>query len=1266
MHYFPTLYQHQYEAEDGRTADSVVRYAFSEADFPDYSWKGYAKFSHLQRTILHDIKIHKPSLYRVVLRYVNKGKAPIQGVVKVTPENSNDEQQYPVTFLNTSKPSFVTINAGNAPVAFVMNPGKWTMSIQADKGLFLDYFVILPEEFYMATILNQKVLEPCVITPENDMDVDSVPQTLCRQFKYPEAKQYPTSRGSGAYIDLGDNAFANPSKFYDDEYHLRKLNLTNVRIPIVSSEQPEIDYNITLKKPGKYVLLINYITPLDNTVTHYLNVTTPTLDTNVIESSADGHDQIVLYKCGYTTMCRQVVVDQDGIIKVYNTDENGLHVKFALGGPNAITNGSVAIHSVHAIPYNEWSVDYIQPKPVCIQKNGDCVKSTYHNPEESKKIRFDKNYVDKNDTQSGRSGPVIKTVHGVNYVYLNQTNNVIDIRSKVANPGFYTFVIHFYQPDSPEYDLDILIQNGFMYDAKLSAYHCPKIYGCRAVVTQKDGTNKFSLTENFMLTVSSPSGKPVHLDYILVVPADLYTPRITEEDDFSRTDEFINTCGKDHFYIDTKEKGFCRDSVFSITAGYNAGTLRCMCDYDGSLSFECEKFGGQCQCKENVIGRDCSICKPGYYEFPDCKPCNCPMSSSNCEPTTGECICPPRVHGALCDQCVPLTYGFDEFSGCEDCKCNPLGVDGSLQCDLFTGECPCKPNIVGRKCDTCLAGFFSFPYCHRCECNIQGTEKDICHQDSAECFCKKLVTGPACDICVEGTYNLQAHNEDGCTECFCFGKTNRCYVSSFLHRTIRYSMENWEVAAIEENFESLNVTTVNVTLEHPNHQGISFELGKQEKNQILYFKAPEDYLGNSLTAYGGWLNYTVWYTIGDGGKALLRPDVILVGANNYLKYDGFEQPPADEEFNTGVQIVETNFVLPSGAPSKREHLMVVLKDLKGIYIRANYWSVTEIARLSSVTFDDAEKGKTRDHQEIANTVEYCDCPPNYTGLSCEECAPGFYRLSTGPHGGFCVPCLCNGHASECDLHTGVCLNCQHNTIGDHCDQCAVGYHGNAKQGTPMDCLICACPLPLLGNNFASSCDVSSDGEKIHCNCDEGYRGARCEGCSSGYYGRPEVQGDYCKPCQCSGNIDTNDIRSCDTVTGECLQCLNNTFGPACALCAPSFYGDAVNAKNCQQCVCDSLGTAECNSFTGECVCKKNVVGDKCDRCEENHYGYASGQGCQACECDVSAIGQQCDDITGQCRCKPGVTERTCSKCQAGYWNLTSEGCICKYLIGQPH
>lgn len=150
-------------------------------------------------------------------------------------------------------------------------------------------------------------------------------------------------------------------------------------------------------------------------------------------------------------------------------------------------------------------------------------------------------------------------------------------------------------------------------------------------------------------------------------------------------------------------------------------------------------------------------------------------------------------------------------------------------------------------------------------------------------------------------------------------------------------------------------------------------------------------------------------------------------------------------------------------------------------------------------------------------------------------------------------------------------DCKNGTIGDHCELCQEGYYGNATFGTPSDCLICACPLPIPSNNFARGCEVSDDGSRISCQCLPGYYGARCESCSAGYFGRPDVIGDTCDPCECSGNIDTNMVDSCDSVSGDCLRCLNNTYGAACNLCAPGFFGDAVEKKDCRSCYCDQCG-----------------------------------------------------------------------------------------------
>ena len=55
---------------------------------------------------------------------------------------------------------------------------------------------------------------------------------------------------------------------------------------------------------------------------------------------------------------------------------------------------------------------------------------------------------------------------------------------------------------------------------------------------------------------------------------------------------------------------------------------------------------------------------------------------------------------------------------------------------------------------------------------------------------------------------------------------------------------------------------------------------------------------------------------------------------------------------------------------------------------------------------------------------------------------------------------------------------------------------------------------------------------------------------------------------------------------------------------------------------------DCDHRTGQCVCKKNVVGFKCTECGPYSYNYTSGEGCYDCDChSIGAIDQQCDVVS---------------------------------------
>lgn len=49
---------------------------------------------------------------------------------------------------------------------------------------------------------------------------------------------------------------------------------------------------------------------------------------------------------------------------------------------------------------------------------------------------------------------------------------------------------------------------------------------------------------------------------------------------------------------------------------------------------------------------------------------------------------------------------------------------------------------------------------------------------------------------------------------------------------------------------------------------------------------------------------------------------------------------------------------------------------------------------------------------------------------------------------------------------------------------------------------------------------------------------------------------------------------------------------------------------CTDCNCDPSGTVDeiCDKQFGECMCKQNYTGERCDRCEPGFYGYPSCEG----------------------------------------------------------
>ncbi|XP_022240109.1 laminin subunit gamma-1-like [Limulus polyphemus] len=100
-----------------------------------------------------------------------------------------------------------------------------------------------------------------------------------------------------------------------------------------------------------------------------------------------------------------------------------------------------------------------------------------------------------------------------------------------------------------------------------------------------------------------------------------------------------------------------------------------------------------------------------------------------------------------------------------------------------------------------------------------------------------------------------------------------------------------------------------------------------------------------------------------------------------------------------------------------------------------------------------------------NQVICTVCPDNLTGSACDICAEGYYGDPSHTKKR-CEKCQCNGNSDpdalrECDIETGECLKCIHNTTGWNCDRCLPGYYGDALAKPNSTCTSCPSCYQLI-------------------------------------------------------------------------------------------------------------------------------------------------------------------------------------------------------------
>ncbi|XP_059611859.1 laminin subunit beta-1 isoform X2 [Phlebotomus argentipes] len=720
---------------------------------------------------------------------------------------------------------------------------------------------------------------------------------------------------------------------------------------------------------------------------------------------------------------------------------------------------------------------------------------------------------------------------------------------------------------------------------------------------------------------------------------------------------------------------------------------------------------GRCECTHNTKGLNCEECEDFYNDLPwnpalgkqtnACKKCNCNNHATSCHfdqavyehsgrISGGVCDnCQHHTQGQHCEECIPFFYRdpIEDIQSpyvCKPCDCDPHGAVDDGICDSVTdpeysieaGACHCKANVKGRRCDLCKDGFWNLnphnPYgCENCTCNILGTINNSgCNMYTGECTCKRLVGGKDCNECLPETFGL-SDSQDGCSPCNCDAGgslSNLCDVTTgqcncrphMTGRMCHIPVQNHFIPSLHIVHEAEGAICTGFS-SYGNCSIVATEYPYDVRRPVTgpgWVRAPE---GSEIvfsvpdvprtTNYNVIVRYTT-QTPGDwevGTITVIRPDEYDPDGACPEAHPSYEtrRPFLLPEHQTSVVgmrdvCLEQGKVYRFKIHFERHN---VAEDNAAAQILIDSLVLVPVIEVSSLfNFSAPAENRRREYERYRCNETYYDV--NYDVNSPEQCQDIYRTISIFVYDG-ATPCNCNPTGSmskKCEEFGGWC-QCKKNVVGRQCDKCAPGTYGFSPEG----CKACDC-------NSIGSRDNDCDLITGQCNCVANAYGRECDQCLPGFWNFPN-----CQMCECNGHAHT-----CDSHTGECLNCQDFTTGYRCDSCIEGFYGNPLLGSEigCRPCRCPgthAAGESHAHGCTLDprtndmiCHCKEGYTGAKCDVCADNYYGNEeTGGKCKPCDCsnnvDPSMPGN-CDPNTGQClKCLYNTGGPKCEHCEDGFY-----------------
>ncbi|XP_069025233.1 laminin subunit beta-1 [Embiotoca jacksoni] len=746
----------------------------------------------------------------------------------------------------------------------------------------------------------------------------------------------------------------------------------------------------------------------------------------------------------------------------------------------------------------------------------------------------------------------------------------------------------------------------------------------------------------------------------------------------------------------------CKEGYYGLSQNDPLGCQPCNCDPRGIIMMgaPCDQISGDCSCKRYVTGRYCNQCLPEYWglsnDLAGCRPCDCDFGgafNNRCMMENGQCDCRRQLIGRQCSDVQPGYF------------CAPLDFY-KYEAEDASGHSPGDPALPGKvrpqATNDCVQHLSNQLRRHRRHRRITNSQQ---HQAALRRIRQLQQTPDVRTVHRERTPSHMvtwtgpgfSRVKDGAGLVFTIDNIPYAMEYDIMIRYEPESTEDWEaVVSISSVLLPSSLRCGNLL---PTEQLYTVTLPHRNR----YIQMPRPFCFEPSNRYVVAIRFQRHGVTHRHLTAFILIDSLVL-IPRYTELPGFQgnEPEAEQRRDEMIRYMCLDSFMITPTPALAEMCSKLICSISSIIhngalpcqcdpqgsLSGACGKVGGQCRckpnvmgrrcdqctpgsygfgVSGCTACDCHSEGSASHQCDPVTGQ-CQCQPGASGRQCSDCQPGQWGFPS------CSPCQCNGHADLCDPHTGECRDCRDYTAGHLCERCVDGFFGNPVLGSGEHCRPCPCPgNPGSGHFNGLSCQADHTSNQIICSCRPGFTGPRCDKCAPGYYGNPEQPGGQCLPCECNGNIDTQDPESCDPRTGRCVRCLYYTDGPTCAHCQHGYYGNAL-AQDCRRCTCVTAGSApsacsdgqcHCDRQTGACLCKENVTGHNCDQCAANHWNYGREEGCEPCGCDPQhALGTHCNMFTGQCHCHPGFGGKQCSECEQFHWGdprLQCEECSCHPL-----